>query len=43
MRFQYCFFIGLIMTFVIRYLFLADNQHHYFFNEKKAFTLQQSR
>ena len=24
------FFIGLIMTFVIRYLFLADNQHHYF-------------
>ncbi|MGR6839620.1 hypothetical protein ACU5DF_11105 [Aliivibrio wodanis] len=36
------FFIGLIMTFVIRYLFLADNQHHYFLTKKGIhFTTEQ--
>ncbi|MUK25956.1 hypothetical protein [Aliivibrio fischeri] len=36
------FFIGLIMIFVIRYLFLADNQHHYFLTKKGIhFTTEQ--
>ncbi|OCH27176.1 hypothetical protein A6E12_11510 [Aliivibrio fischeri] len=36
------FFIGLIMTFVIRYLFLSDNQYCYFLTQKGIhFTIEQ--
>lgn len=36
------FFIGLIMTTVIRYLFLSDNQYCYFLTQKGIhFTIEQ--